>query len=115
MVIFYKNSGQLNYLITDLNDTQLVVGYQLISTPLHSFPLPSTVLGMSYLGDKIQKFSAQHIYNYSFEYTGSWRFGDLVGTKNLVPKLILGKLGVKVKKEWTVGWKARNQRPAWNK
>ena len=59
--------------------------------------------GVAYLGDQVQSVSAQHIYNYSFEYVGSWRFGELVGTKNLVPKLILGKLGVKVQSDLDLG------------
>ena len=51
---------------------------------------------MEYLGDMVQSVSAQHIYNYSFEYIGAWRFGEIVTTKNLLPKLILGKMGMKV-------------------
>ena len=47
----------------------------------------------------IKSCSAQHVYCYSFEYSGSWRFGDLVtmSAKNIVPKLIMGKMGMKVR------------------
>lgn len=46
----------------------------------------------------IQAFSAQPIYQYSFDYFGSWRFGDLVvlPDKNVLPRLLLDQMGMKV-------------------
>lgn len=52
-----------------------------------------------FFGHVVKAVSAQPVYTYSFEFLGSWKFGDMVTshTRELLPKLMKGRMGMKVR------------------